>query len=294
MVVTIPPWRSNRIAGDDACRNREGKVRTASKRWREQPTNKFSQAVAREREVAQSVAMECGHWSHGGGSDACWQLHQRCGATEPTGRRARDRCPPLEKYRWYESKSLDERRSVKTTSTSITLTPRQSTQPPLSRRGYATGVYEKTVLKPRPPNHSPPVRLVKAGGDHRKRKHQELQQPMQGEQAEDECEEQEQVEEENVEVEARATGGHEKTVLKPRPPNHSPPLRLVKAGCEHRKRKHQELQQMQGEQAEEQSEEQKQVEDENVVMDAQECGDGQCGVEDQNVEKEDKEGESQQ
>ena len=52
------------------------------------------------------------------------------------------------------------------------------------------------------------------------------------------------------------------TVLKPRPPNHSPPLRLVKAGCEQRKRKHQELQQMEGEPAkEEEEEEEEEVEE---------------------------------
>ena len=51
-------------------------------------------------------------------------------------------------------------------------------------------------------------------------------------------------------------------VLKPRPPNHSPPLRLVKAGCEQRKRKHQELQQMEGEPAKEEEEEEEVEEEE--------------------------------
>ena len=150
--MVIYPWRSNRIAVDDAWRNLEGEERTSSQRWKEHLTNQISQAVAREFELVESVAMERGHWSQGGGSDSCQQRQQRCGATEPTGRRGRDRGAPPVKYGWYESNPLDERRSVKPTSKRITLTPRQPAQP-LPRRGYMTGGHEKSVLKPRPPNH---------------------------------------------------------------------------------------------------------------------------------------------
>ena len=65
----IYPCRSNRIAVDDAWRNLEGEERTSSQRWKEHLTNKISQAVARELELVESVAMERGHWSQGGGSD---------------------------------------------------------------------------------------------------------------------------------------------------------------------------------------------------------------------------------
>ena len=196
-------WRSNRIAVDEK-NSRPWKNLNSKQRRKKQLANKISQAVAREIELAHSVAMERGQGSQGGGSESRQQRHQCRGANEPTGRRGRDRGDPRARYRGASS-SLDARRFVQPISKRTITTPRQPNHPPhwkrkhrqtaqpLPRRGYVTGDNGKSDLKPRPPNHPPPLTFVKTGCDQRKRKYASYasqseaeQEPQQMEPMEDE------------------------------------------------------------------------------------------------------------